>query len=92
MATTLRSVLLCGRCGEAVAPGELVTLASQGVLAAVCQRCFLLEQIGSLAGSLPRGDATRDLVEEGLRTLYEIVLSRAQEVAELRARHGAQRR
>ena len=92
MATAPSPVLLCGRCGETAAAGELVTLASHGVLASVCQRCFLLEQIGSLAGSLPRGDETRDLVEEGLRTLYDIVLARAQEVAEQSSRHASSRR
>ena len=80
--------LVCGRCSEVAAPGELVTLAVRGELAAVCQRCFLLEEIGSLSAILPLDDHLRVSVEECLRALYEVVLARAQEAAEERLRHG----
>ena len=81
MATARSAQPICGRCGETAGAGELVTLAVRGELVAVCSRCFLLEEVGSLTSSLPAGDSTRSLVEEGLRALYEVVLARAREEA-----------
>ena len=81
MATSAAAVPICARCGEASAATDLVNLAVRGELVAVCQRCFLVEQIGDLTAGLPVGDPCRGLVEEGLRTLYEVVVSRSQELA-----------
>ena len=75
------AVAICGRCQEAGGESGLVCLAVRGELVSVCSRCFLLEQVGDLTCALPPTDATRSLVEEGLRTLYDVVLARSQEIA-----------
>ena len=92
MATARPSVPICGLCSEAAGADGLVSLAVQGDLLAVCQRCFLLQQVGSLTTSLPRSDPVRELVEEGLRALYEVVATRAQEIAASELQYAAQTR
>ena len=80
MATALLAVPICCRC-QSPPQDALVQLASRGELLSVCERCFLLDQLGQLTAGLPAGDATRDLVDEGLRALYEVVVSRSQDLA-----------
>ena len=81
MATAAIAVPVCARCGETSAASDLVNLAVRGELVAVRSRCFLVEQIGDLTAALPVDDPCRGLIEEGLRTLYEVVVSRSQELA-----------
>ena len=74
------AVLVCGLCLLPQGTDELVQCASEGSLLSVCPRCFYLRQIGELSASLPRGDATVAAVEDGLKTLYDLVRSRAEEI------------
>ena len=90
MATAQAAVPICARCQEQAGAEGLFHLALRGDLVAVCPRCFLLEQIGDLTAALPRDDATRTLVAEGLTTLYEIVRDRSQAIALEALSHGAE--
>ncbi len=72
----------CLACGESGDPSTLVSSAREGSLEQVCPRCFYLRELDGLTRALPSTDSTRQLVEEGLRTLYEEVRTRATEVAE----------
>ena len=81
MASAAAAVPICVRCGEASAATDLVNLAVRGELVAVCQRCFLVEQIGDLIAGLPAGYPCRGVIEDGLRTVYEVVVGRSQELA-----------
>ncbi len=83
-------VLLCCRCGEPETGRRLVQLAVRGSLAEVCQRCFLLEQLGELTKALPEGGVTRVIVEEGLQTLYELTRSRHSELLSRSLEDGAE--
>ena len=85
-------VLLCCRCGEPETGRGLVQLAVRGSLAEVCQRCFLLEQLGELTRALPEGDVTRSIVEEGLQTLYEVARARHSELLSKTVEDAAQDR
>ncbi len=80
----------CLACGEGVDPVGLVSSAREGNLEQVCPRCFYLRELDGLTRTLPATDSTRQLVEGGLRTLYEVVRSRATEVAEAGLEDGAQ--
>ena len=71
---------ICCRCGSAP-PTALVQLASRGELLSVCERCFLLDQISQLSSGLQAGDPALEIVDEGLRTLYEVIVARSQELA-----------
>ena len=89
MATAPPSVAVCCRC-QSLPDGPLVHLASGGSLLAVCEPCFLLDQLGELTAQLLAGDSSRVLVLEGLRTVYEVALARCQELALEEARHGSE--
>ena len=89
MATSAAAVPICARCGAQSPTGDLLNLAVRGELVGVCQRCFFLEQIGDLTAALPIGDPCRDLVEEGLRTIYEVVTSRSRELAAASGHHAS---
>ncbi len=80
----------CLACGESADPGVLVSSARAGSLEQVCPRCFYLRELDGLTRALPTSDSTRLLVEEGLRTLFEVVRTRATEVAEAGLGDGAQ--
>ncbi len=71
----------CLACGEGAGAGVLVSSARGGSLEQVCPRCFYLRELDGLTQTLPAGDSVRQLIEEGLRTLYEVVRTRATEVA-----------
>jgi hypothetical protein len=83
-------VLLCCRCGEPEGGQGFVQLAVRGSLAEVCHRCFLLEELGQLTSSLPPGDVTRDLVEEGLQTLYDVARARHAELLSTSVEDGSE--
>ena len=81
------SLAVCGVCGEEETPQGFVTQAVRGRLLCVCPRCFHAEQIVDLCRQLPRRDAVREIVEDGLRALYELARKRTEELC---ARDGAQ--
>ena len=87
-----RPTVLCLRCGECEGEQGFVQLARSGALEQVCQRCFLIAEVDALTRSLPPADGTRELVEEGLRTLYEVVRDRQLELAEQNLRDAAKGR
>ena len=75
------AVPVCGLCLRHQGCDKLVQCASEGSLLSVCLRCFYLRQISELSGTLSLRDVTLEALEDGLRTLYELVRSRAEEVA-----------
>ena len=83
-------VAVCGLCLVPADREGLVQCAAEGSLLSVCRRCFLLKQIGELSAGLPQDDAAVAAVEDGLRTLYDLVRSRAEEVILERFRDAAQ--
>ena len=75
-----RSAPVCGLCFAPARQDALVQYATGGSLLSVCRRCFYLKQIGELSASLEAQDPAVLAVEDGLRTLYEVVKNRVEEV------------
>ena len=73
-------VRLCVRCSEAESVSGFLTAARAGTLELVCQRCFYLGEIAVQSSLLPQSDETREVLLEGLRTLYELTRSRLLEI------------
>jgi hypothetical protein len=86
------AVPVCGLCQATEGPDGFVQCASEGSLLAVCRRCFYLQQIRELSAGLPAGDGTAAIVEDGLRTLYELVKARAEELVLSQIRDASEAR
>ena len=71
---------LCIRCSEAEGVSGFLTGARAGALELVCPRCFYFGEIGEQSSLLPLSDAARELLLGGLRTLYELIMSRLWEI------------
>ncbi len=90
MARAPLPALLCCRCGKPGGGRGLVQLAVRGTLAEVCHGCFLLEELGLLTSTLRPGDVVRDLVEEGLQTLYDVARARHAELLSTSVEDGSE--
>ena len=77
---TAEPVCLCIRCSEAEGVSGFLTGARAGTLELVCPRCFYLGEIAVQSALLPQSDATREVLLEGLQTLYELIRSKLWEI------------
>ena len=70
---------------ERLSPGDETFIDARfgggGQLEAVCARCFYLSEVSTLTQKLDSTDATRVLVEEHLRAVYELLRDRLNEKA-----------
>ena len=71
---------VCVQCGETETNEGLVVCAREGTLLLVCARCFYLRELNVLTSHLPAQDSTRGVLNDGLRTLYELVKTRVEEI------------
>ena len=86
-------VRMCIRCSEVEGVSSFLTGARAGTRELVCPRCFYLGDIAVLSSLLPQSDATREVLLEGLQTLYELIRSRllgieSERLAEVSSREG----
>ena len=75
--------LICLRCYTELPFGELLTTAVRGDLVQVCHRCYYIVEIDKLTVELDRHDPVQDVITDGLRTLYEVVKQRSEELIAL---------
>ena len=62
---------ICAQC-RLPPPTGFVTRAAHGHLEAVCRRCFLVHEIGTLAAGLTVGDAAHSQIEGHLESAYQV--------------------
>ena len=77
---TAEPVRLCICCSDAEGVSGSLTGARVGSLELVCPMCFYLGEIEVQSSLLPQSDATREVLLEGLQTLYELIRSRLLEI------------
>ena len=71
------------RCHTELPSGELLTIAVRGDQVQVCYRCHYIVEIEKLTVKLGRHDPFQDVITDGLRTVYEVVKQRSEEVIAL---------
>ena len=80
MAQGSHTTPICFQCQEPSERGDLVSSARNGSLESVCERCFLLREISALCVDLGPREPAREIVLEGIRTLYEVLRTRTEEL------------
>ena len=71
------------RCHTELPSGELLTIAVRGDQVQVCYRCHYIVEIEKLTVKLGRHDPFQDVITDGLRTVYEVVKQRSEELIAL---------